>query len=759
MHFARNISIKYRWLLTLLVLLGVGGCQSYRNFTTYFNVIYDARRHLETYEEKLAENPGSQSGAVATVTVHRWLDEEYETRRIYIRRNGMAPEVKLQTQPQTAVANRTGNQKHLDSAIILGSKVLADKHQSEFIEDALYLIGKAMYYKNDYSGAKRKFNELLYKYPNTEYAPEVGMLLARTLVSAKQLDTAETAVLRAAAVAGKDKNTAADVHRLYAELLAAKYPDSLARAAGELKKAEELSEGNDAARLAYERGALFYLDGNWDEAEKAFGDAISKAGDAFLEGEARIAHAQALMRLRKFDEAQTELDGVLAKTRFGSNYPPAHFQLTVNIEEEARAASRNQIRDVAFRKRHYDKIRSAYFALDTAYRNISQAIMARSRYRQAEFFRDLAEYDSAARIANLIIGTKDFSSPEMNDIVNERLRALVRFAEQKIIAERTQKIEKVVERSRQTGVSLAVMNEREIRIEAERNVAGARYRPDTPPTFTPEEEEQVKKQIELIRKRREAEGNPLAALRISDTVRFIDSLRLSRAKAHYELGRAYETFEEPSMSIYEYQQALDVKYLVIDTPKRTFQAQVYFAHIQLTDQLKQYEERDSLITLLMTEYGETVFAGQAARLFGGKRGADSPGERAYASAYNTFRASGLAAKQAMLDVAAKFNHEDVAPRALYAIGLAFEEAGRYDSAIVYYRRTLNEYPFSQYAELLKPRLAANTAPVQTIVKQQKPSTIQSAPEGTGTQEVPVDRDPLQQPPVQIPPQDEPEENE
>src|SRR5690348_4026390 len=132
MHARLNIRDKASWLLTIL-LLGAFGCQSYRNFTTYFNVIYDARRHLEAYEDKLGENPGAQNGAIATVTVHRWLDEEYETRRLYIKRNGYAQAPKSMGQSAaTSVANRTGNLKHLDSTIILGSKVLADKHPSEY---------------------------------------------------------------------------------------------------------------------------------------------------------------------------------------------------------------------------------------------------------------------------------------------------------------------------------------------------------------------------------------------------------------------------------------------------------------------------------------------------------------------------------------------------------------------------------------------------------------------------------------------------
>jgi len=319
------------------------------------------------------------------------------------------------------------------------------------------------------------------------------------------------------------------------------------------------------------------------------------------------------------------------------------------------------------------------------------------------------------------------------------MRALVRFADNKIIVDRVVKVERLYERSKQSGQSLQQMNERDIRFEAERNILGPRFRPDTPPTFTPEEEELVKEAMVEIRKRRETEGDPFAAVRIGDTLRFVDSLRFSGAKARYELGRAYETFEEPHLARNEYMLAAGRTYNVLDTPKVNFQGQTYFAWIQLEDMLKNYDVRDSLITLLITRYGETAYAGQAVRLYGGKRGGNSPGENAYAAAYEPFRKNGLNAKQGMLSVALNYSHEDVAPRALYAIGLAFEEANRFDSAVVYYRRVLGSYPYSPYAELLRPRLAASTTQ-PAIIKQEakvKPGKINT--NDPGTQEESVDK--------------------
>jgi tetratricopeptide (TPR) repeat protein len=313
----------------------------------------------------------------------------------------------------------------------------------------------------------------------------------------------------------------------------------------------------------------------------------------------------------------------------------------------------------------------------------------------------------------------------------------MRFADNKVIVDRVRQVERLLERSKQSGQSYQQINEQEIRLEAQRIILGPRYRPDTPPTFTAEEEELVKEAMVEIRKRKELEGNPLSAIRLGDTVSFVDSLRFAGSKARYELGRAYETFEEPHLARDEYMIAVGRSYTHVDTPKVNFQAQTYYAWIQLEDLLKNYEIRDSLINLLTTRYGETVFAGQAVRLYGGKRGGTSAGETAYATAYDIFRQSGLSAKERMLHVALNFSHEDVAPRALYAIGLAFEDANRFDSAVVYYRRVLSWYPYSTYAELLKPRLALGAATQPAVVKQS--GTVNT--NDSGIQEESVDQRP------------------
>ena len=331
--------------------------------------------------------------------------------------------------------------------------------------------------------------------------------------------------------------------------------------------------------------------------------------------------------------------------------------------------------------------------------------MARSRFRQAEIFRNMGDYDSAAHIANIILGTKDFSSGEMNDYVNDRVRALTRFSEWKLQLQKIDSVEFLLHKVRHHGATILEGVRHEIRIEAERQVLGSRWQPDRVATLTAEEEKLVKQYEEKIQKEKASTGVSVFSINFSDTTKYIDSVHFVGAHAHFELGRAYENFIEYPSAIAEYKQAFEYIYMRPDTATNIFRAQVLFTWIELDHQLGNTTERDALIERLTRNFGESIYAQQAMKEYGGAREKDSPGEVAFTNAYAAFKSSGLeSAKPGLLAIVSGHTHEDVAARALYTIGVAYEDKPRFDSALVYYRRVMFEYPYSKYAEFLKPKM-------------------------------------------------------
>ena len=707
----QNVKLNFRRKNPLILLiLGlsviIASCTLFRNFTTYFNVVYLAQQHLDIYEEQMQKDQVAQSGAAAAITTHRWLDEEYQARQLYKKRTGLAMPISSFNKT-TVSTNRSGSMLHLDSAIILGSKVLADKKETKYIEDALFIVGKSQYYKNDFAGAKRKFNELLFRYPNTKYGTEVGMLLARSMMATNQFDTATSAignVLKNAEHSG-DKTDISEAHKAYAELVLASSPDSLSIAAEQLCLAEKGLSSDAASRLSYERGTLYFLDGKWSDAEQAFRTTIDKSSDAAVQGEALVSLGETLRRENKFSDAKQAFQSVTQKVRYVNSHPPAQYEYAYTVDLEARNAVGDDLRSSSYKLNYYPGVKSTYNALDTTYRTVSQAIMARSRFRQAEIFRGMGEYDSASHLANIILGTKDFSSGEMNDYVNDRIRALTRFAEWKLQLEKIDTVEHLLHKIRRPGSSMMQSVNNEIRLEAEQKVLGTRWRPDQPPTLTPEEEKLIAQYEDRIRKEKATGGVSSFSINFSDTTKYIDSIHSVAAHAHFELGRAYENFVEYPSAIDEYQQALGYHFMQPDSTVSNFHAQILFTWLELDHQLGNAAQRDSLIGELTKNYGETMFAQQASKEFAGISGKDSPGEVAYRNAYAALKSSGIDnAKNAFLSIATDHKHEDVAARSLYTIGVAYEDKARFDSAVVYYRRVMLEYPFSRYAEYLRPKM-------------------------------------------------------
>jgi TolA-binding protein len=685
------------------------GCSWWHNFSTYFNTVYLAQTHLEAYEaQQRAIVAQNANGAVAILN-HRWFDEEYLMRQVGMHSGHVDPITPSFSQSLSATKQVTN--VHLDSAIILGSKILADKKANKYKEDALFIVGKAQFYKNDFIGAERKFRELLANYPQTKYGAQVQVYLARSMLVNHDIDTAAMQLESslAASADAKDVPTASAIHRAMAELIYAKNPDSLTAIATELHKAEAGLSGEDLARLAYQEGAVEYLNGDWPAAGSAFQVAANNSSDDWLSGEAHVAHALTLREAGNLDGSKSELTSVIAHVKYGGSAVAARFELAYTDELIARKAVGNDLRSTAWSDTYEHPVLLEYHILDTTYKNSSALMISRAKFRQAEIFREMGLYDTAARLAAGLIGTKDFSSTAMNEYVSEHANSLVSYAQwhQELIHIDT------LQASLQKGTSHThgdvkiagqVDDEATIHLKAVQEVLGTRFRPEVPPQLTKYDSERVK-DVEARMKK-----NVPAKLVVSDTTHFIDSLRFRAGSAHYELGRAYETFGEIPEAREEYRAADTMSIGPMDTGRTALRARTLYAWLELEKQEKNKIVSDSLLHELLSKYGQTMYAEQA-RILYVTSSRNSPAELAYLAAYKALRNNGLeAAKPAMLQLVVNYSQEDVAPRSLYALGVSYEEVPRYDSALAYYKRVLKEYPYSSYALALRPRLADASTP-------------------------------------------------
>ena len=701
---------------TLAVAALASGCAWWHNFSTYFNTVYLANRHVEAYEaEQRAVVPQNQNPSAAVLN-HRWLDEEYLMRQQGLR-SGTAEPI-TPSFSQSLSATKEVKNMHLDSAVILGSKVLADKKENKYKEDALFIVGKAQFYQNDFIGAERKFHELLAHYPDTKYGVESRVFLARAMLLNHHVDTAGLQLQRELSHTANDPAAASSLHRAMAELIYAQNPDSLSGIANELHLSEQGVSGEDLARLAYQEGAVYYLNGDWLNTERAFQLAASTSSDDWLIGESLVADALAKREAGKLDQAKLELQDVLSHVKYSGSQAAARYELAFTDELIARAAVAGDLRSPEFRTQYYGPLHAEYFQLDTMFRNTSALIISRAKFRQAEMYRGMGYYDSAAKTAAPLIGTKDFSSLAMNEYVTSRASSLASYAEWRKELTHIDSLESklAAQKKVRTYTSTAALGnpEQRIHLQALQEVLGSRWMPQRPVDLTKEDSVRLK-EVEAQLQSKETH------VAIADTNHFIDSLKFRAATAHYQLGRAYETFGEIPESRTEYAWADTMDVGPLDTGRTALRAQNLYAWLQLEHQEKNKPVQDSLLSELISKYGQTIYA-QEARILFGNNDKNSPGELAYSSAYKTLRESGLeGAKLKFLAVVSQYSQEDVAPRALYAIGESYEEAPRYDSAAAYYKRILQDYPYSMYALALRPRFAE--ASPQQVAPANAPHTL------------------------------------
>ena len=127
-----RIHILPKALLFVFILLCVGGCrtsfkQNFRDFRAHYNTYYNAQKSFET---GLAKNDAQ--------------DREYN------------PFLPIRIHQRPVNAGNEDFQKTIDK----GADVLRKYDASKWVDDAIELIGKSYYYRQEYFSADQKFQEL-----------------------------------------------------------------------------------------------------------------------------------------------------------------------------------------------------------------------------------------------------------------------------------------------------------------------------------------------------------------------------------------------------------------------------------------------------------------------------------------------------------------------------------------------------------------------------------------------------------------------
>lgn len=295
---------SYLGLFTLLFLVG---CQTFDNFTTYFNTYYNMERLMDKAEDEF----DFMAFDVREIQVYV-PDPNLKEREDYSL--GPPPFMKdlIITQRQ-----RQAVQTKLDSIIIKGSKILAHKSKTDYVEGAIFLMAKSYFYQEEWRPSEIKCSELVDKYPNSDFSPDAHLLFAKNSLIQRNFYTGKIMLSRSVDIAWQKKryDILSEAFRLQAEL--SLYEGDKEEALRPYRQAVAQSENAElAAKWQLELGALLYRIGEFEKAAKEF--AKVREFSPTYEGlyESYLYEAQSQARVKNFDKSSELLTHLEEDSKF-----------------------------------------------------------------------------------------------------------------------------------------------------------------------------------------------------------------------------------------------------------------------------------------------------------------------------------------------------------------------------------------------------------------------------------------------------------
>lgn len=278
-----------------LVMSGVtfGGC-------AFFNTFFNARKAYNQAQEQLRKHvKDTQKRSTAGKLTPQRFDPEPDVVPDAIR-------------------------QQFDLVIEKTSKVVALHPDSRWVDDAILLMGKALYFRGDYLDARNRFEVFMFQYPDDEKFPQARFWYAKTLI---RLDLVADALQHLQAVSDETSDPQlkmkcailsgdAMVTQNLLEQAARAYSDALAyRGSLELKQ-----------EALFKRAHVYFLASRFDEAASSLRELLKTSLDSDEAFDVTLMMSRSLKELGRYDEALKTINGLLADFRYKSYFGSAELE-------------------------------------------------------------------------------------------------------------------------------------------------------------------------------------------------------------------------------------------------------------------------------------------------------------------------------------------------------------------------------------------------------------------------------------------------
>ncbi len=560
------------------------------------------------------------------------------------------------------------------------SKLLQYHPESKLVDDALFMIGKSYYYQNEHQSAERKFNELISTHPESDLLFEARLLLANTYYRSNNKEVAATAAraLIEEAKAADEDGIVAKAASLLAHIEIEQ--KNLTDAIEHYRIASDLAESSVERAAAYRALAeLYNQHTEYANAVDAYTKAEDVSTDYLGKYKAEIGQARSLSKLGKHEESLTLLESLIKN----ANYREFFGEVDLEIG--------NVYRDM----NDLPSAEEQYRYVDTAYARTEAA--ANSYYQLGLLYeRELLLYDSA-RVA-YDKGKSEFPQAEVTTTLVKKSDYMAKYFAYKTEIAKYDSIRKFILYPPDTLVA----------------IAGDSSNVDTSGILAQRDSLQGDSTVTVARTDSLVVKAPVIPPPPMDTVQ----TRLAFNKS--ELASLfYSGLSVIDSAKYWYQQLLSDHASSIYAPR----AMYTLAEILGQDSTVDSARVDSLRRQIVDRFPESEFAVEARRLLGlpQQKKQTNPQIAVYDSADRLVKSGEIANALGLFrNIADGDSTSQLAAKAQYAVGWIFENVRPdNDSTVANYQRLVARFPNSQYASLVRPKLAEVESQRQIRIQEQK----------------------------------------
>lgn len=681
-----------RIVLILFIGMFITGCGVWTDFTTYFNLYYNTTVFLEKAELEIEKEP----------------KDIFEFRELPV--------------PATAKQNLT-------KVIEKCSNILQFNSESSYVDDALFMIGKAFYYQESYSRAIRKFLELLSQEENS-LTLEAELWLGKSKLQMREFDEGleilESVKEKSLLVENDDIYNEATIRQISYWIYREEYTNAIAMC-------EDLISSTDNDELISETlfklGEIHVIIEDYDKALESY-LLVNEYSPSFeLEFESLIQAARVNYDIGNNDESLEILEDLFDEEKFEEHLDFIQLEMGLNYYEMGRIEEAKNI---------FIEVDSTYTSSEAV--GIADYSLGKMwefhlmNYDSAKFYYKLAtispapiDYKDSAKVKMEIFdkyyflkGEYESNNKKLYYSMNpeEFVKDSIAHAEYLVRLNDYLEEKRLEEEANSTsGIPTDLGVTSTAGASNPQNVGGASQQQGTvagrrnPPQTATNPRSGNKNSTAGERAKMLANDLPADLVEVPEPPTnnlSADSLKSLIIKKELELGNLFFTdFEVPDSAETYYRKIVEG-----DSTHRLF-PNALFALASLSQTRNKDSEANSLFQTIYDHYPLSTVYIEAAKKLGlvEEENVDDPSEELFIAAeklyYNSEKDSAITS---LYDIVNKHPSSKFAPKALYTIGFILEnEMLLLDSAASVYASLTEMYSSSEFAKSISGKLNTYTA--------------------------------------------------